>query len=106
MTDDFIEIPDAYDSGFLKETQLDWIIDRLSCKRGEIVRITVINHGKNNVKFKHGICICEIKSDDNEFRYHICAKKDIIVYPNENYSWLWDTGKDTETGIYPKEYVE
>ncbi|MDD4247909.1 MAG: hypothetical protein PHT13_02160 [Methanosarcina sp.] len=100
LTHNFMEIPDAYDPGFLKKTQLDWIIDRLSCKRGEIVRITVINHGKN-VKFKHGICIFEIKSDDGEFRYHICAKKDIIVCSNENYSWLWDTGKDTETGILP-----
>lgn len=86
----------------LNKTQLDWIIDRLLCNSGDIVRITVINHSKDNVKFKKSTCICEITSDDGDYCYHINAEKNITVNFGENYSWLWDTGKDTETGILPK----
>jgi hypothetical protein len=92
-------IKDNCDPEDLKNTKLDWIIDRLSCKQDEVVRITVTNLGKNNVLFKSKMSVCKITSDDGSFEEDIYADKDIIVPSHENHSWLWHTGKTAE-GMY------
>lgn len=102
LGNDLIEISNAQNPDILKNAKLDWIIDRLLCESGEIVRFTVTNLGKKSIKFKSGTCVCEITSDDDKFLYQINAKKDIIVPSYENYSWFWDTSKDTENGIPPE----
>lgn len=102
----------------------DWIIDKLSCKQGDKVRITIINLSKEKkITFvkddkvcdilpqnkgvccteSHGQRVCESKlQEDNteELKRTIYANDRIEIPPHGIYSWLWDTTNVLREGIY------
>ncbi len=82
----------------------DWIIDRITCKIGENVRIIVTNLDNEYPIFIEGgsgqpvfIILEEGKDRDTPIADAVCVEtvKDegILIPKNGNYSWLWKTGE-------------
>jgi hypothetical protein len=88
-------------SGELQLIPVDWTIDRLACKRGDFVRITLTNlddpEHQRNIHFRKDETVCEISTEDSTWSQvkgatnEIKAKSDINILPQESYSWFWDT---------------
>jgi hypothetical protein len=82
----------------------DWTLDRLECKKGQKIRITLTNlDHKKSISFPDphtGKLVCTIKKADcEEGFYPINAKIDVSIAPLNNYTWLWDTS-GVQSGIY------
>ncbi|HEX7467129.1 MAG TPA: hypothetical protein VF324_00905, partial [Methanobacterium sp.] len=80
---------------------VDWDLDRVECKKGESVAITLTNLNENEIIIPANTLILEIRSQDGIKVVYSGkgAKKDIKVPQNHSYTWLWDTG-EVDTGIY------
>ena len=78
----------------------DWIFDRVSCKQGEKVRITITSLGEKNVNFKRGHVVCEIKDEEGNLIDTVEAKSEVSIPSYGNHSWLWDTKKTEPDKIY------
>jgi hypothetical protein len=78
----------------------DWTIDRLECKRGDTIRITLTNLDEaSSFKIKSGDVAWEIKTQDGCLIHQEKIAKDISIFSDGNYTWLWDT-RSVECGIY------
>jgi hypothetical protein len=83
------------------ELKEDWIIDKVSCKQGEKVRITITNlDEKNELIILSGKPVCDIRDEENTVSYPQLSENGISIPPDGNYSWLWDTGNVTPDTIY------
>jgi len=76
----------------------DWTLDRVSCKKGEDVKITVTNLGRKTV-FPEGSTAFVIKNDEKYLR-EVKVNKEIVLWRFQNYSWVWNTGDADADKIY------
>ncbi|AKB24910.1 hypothetical protein MSMTP_1441 [Methanosarcina sp. MTP4] len=85
----------------------DWVIDRVSCKLNEKIRITVTNlDKKKELKFNSNGAFCVITSEDKRYkngRYELTidAKANIAIPKYGTYSCLWDTSQKDAAGNTP-----
>lgn len=80
----------------------DWTVDKVVCQRGENVRITLTNIGKEKMSIDP-CSMVEIKREDNKKLpqkvYHCNLYHHIEIGPGNNYTWLLNTSK-CSAGIY------
>jgi len=90
------------------ELKEDWTIDRVSCKQGEKVRITITNlDEKNELIIPSGKIVCDIRNEENTVSHPQLSANGISIPPGGNYSWLWDTSNvapDTIYRIVPRDW--
>jgi len=77
----------------------DWTLDRLECKKGDKVRITVTSLDKDEKLSPEPSIRWEIKTQDGLLIYQESASTAISINSEDSYTWLWDTSK-VDSGIY------
>jgi hypothetical protein len=86
-----------------KGTWPDWTIDKVTCVKGESVRIILTNLGSKKLLFKRDDLAWQIQSETNPETKHKPDKgtflEDVTLYNGDSYDWLWLT-KDCDAGIY------
>jgi len=98
----------------LREVQLDftahgtedWTIDKLQCKVGESVGLTLTNLGGDPLPVRVGDFIFKVVREDDWSEVHEeKAAVDITIGPENNFTWYWDTKKHSGPNkIRPGDY--
>jgi len=96
----------------LPDNSGDWIIDRVSCRINEKVKITITNLDEKLIEFALGDTFCDIESNDGKYKLNIKIEKitipkveKITIPKYGTYSLLWDTSKPGDTGTVVEEGI-
>lgn len=88
-----------------KGTWPDWTIDKVTCMKGESVRIILTNLGSKQLLFKRDDLAWQIQNETNPEANDELGKlagkflETVTLQNGDSYDWLWPT-KDCEPGIY------
>ena len=74
----------------------DWSIDRLQCKVGESVGLTLTNLGEDELPVRVGDFIFKVVREDDWSEVHEeKSVVDITIGPENNFTWYWHTKKSS-----------
>jgi hypothetical protein len=87
----------------------DWTIDKLECRIGETVRITLTNMERNTrdsnvwerrwIRIPEGSIVWEVQTESGDVVYRKSAATGITIAPQNNYTWEWRTADENEIGF-------
>lgn len=112
LTINLFHADDQYDGTFRQEyvqryntlPKEDWILDKVSCKKGDLVKITFTNLNDDGfIEFDENTCPFEVWPEGEKgidkptFQ---APMANIDVPQSGNYSWLWDTTCCTPNKVY------
>ena len=84
----------------------DWTLDRLECKKGESIALTMTNLGDEPVPVPAGEFVFEVIREADWTPVHVERATLLTFVAHENnFTWFWDTGKnstgiETRPGVY------
>ncbi len=77
--------------------RLDWIVGCTECSQGDLVRITAtnLNKRKTEIVLDQGV-VWAVRTQDGKKVHEEKTSAPIPIYPQDSYTWEWDTSKVPE----------